>query len=145
MSTTTVKRIICGFWALWIGAIAATNLFSLLKALTLVGPAWRFASHNFELVRSYLTAFRLPIGVVVIAFAALVFWQYQTTWLFLRAAAAPADRRRANAAFGAGMALFAAFLVVGELVLRFDFEAIHMRIFMAQAISWMAIHLLPDD
>ncbi|MDF2629895.1 MAG: hypothetical protein K0R39_3726 [Symbiobacteriaceae bacterium] len=145
MNTSVGKRIILGFWALWIGIIATTNLFSLLKALRLVGRDFRLASHNFDLVRGYLATYPSLAGLATIAFAGVVVWQFRTAYLFFRAQACIGDRKATNAAIGAGMALFAAFLVAGEFFLRFDFEAIHIRIFMAMMISWLVIHLLPDD
>lgn len=145
MNASIGKRIILGFWAFWIGIIAMTNLFSLLKAVRLIDRGFLFASHNFELVRSYLATYRAPTSLAIIAFAGLVLWQFATAALFCRAQADIHDKKAANAAISAALALFAAFLVAGEFFLRFDFEAIHIRIFMALLLSWLVIHLLPDD
>lgn len=142
MNTATVKRIMLQFWALWLSVIAATNLFSLLKALGLVSRDFVFASNNFALVHSYMASYHVPHNLIVVAFSKIVGMQWVAAWLFFRA---PGNRRTANAAFGAGLALFAAFLVAGEFFLRFDYEAIHMRIFIALLVSWLAVHLLPDD
>jgi len=145
MSASVGKRIILAFWTLWIGIIATTNLFSLLKVLRLVDGAVPFASHNFDLVRGYLATYRLPTNFAIIAFVGVVLWQFATAVLFCRALTDIANKKATNAAIGAGLALFAAFLVAGELFLRFDFEAIHIRIFMALMLSWLVIHLLPND
>lgn len=145
MTASVGKRIILGFWTLWIGIIAVTNLFSLLKAVHLVDRGFPFASHNFDLVRSYLATYRAPTSLAIAAFGGIVLWQFLTALLFCRAQADIGDRKATNAAISAGLALFAAFLVAGEFFLRFDFEAIHIRIFMSMMLSWLIIHLLPDD
>jgi len=142
MKASAVKRIMLLFWALWLSVIAATNLFSLLKALGLVSRDFVFASNNFALVHSYMALYHVPHNLIVVAFGKIVGWQWFTAWLFFRAFR---SRRTANAAYGAGLALFAAFLVAGEVFLRFDYEAIHMRILIALLLSWLALHLVPDD
>ncbi|HWI65191.1 MAG TPA: hypothetical protein VNT75_25455 [Symbiobacteriaceae bacterium] len=142
MRAATVKRILLTFWAVWLAVIASTNLFSLLKALALIDRGFVFASQNFDLVRSFLDTYRALSGFAVLAFTGVVLWQWCAVYLFLTA---HGDRKKQNAAFGAALALFAAFLVAGEFFLRFDFEAIHMRIFIALLVSLLAMHLLPDD
>lgn len=142
MSASAVKRIILWFWTVWLAVIASTNLFSLLKALGLVDRNFVFASKNFELVRSFMATYGAPLGLSELAFCGVVIWQWTAVYLFLTA---HGSRKNTNAAFGAALALFAAFLVAGEFFLRFDFEAIHMRIVIALLVSLLAMHLLPDD
>lgn len=145
MGASAGKRVLLLFWALWLGVIAATNLFSLLRAVQVIDQQWVFASNNFNLVRSFMSGYGAPHSWVVVAFSGVVVWQWLTVALFLRALSGAPDRKAENAAFSTGLALFAAFLVAGEFFLRFDYEAIHMRIVMAMIVSWLAMHVLPDN
>jgi hypothetical protein len=42
------------------------------------------------------------------------------------------------------LALWAALMLADELVLVYEVEAPHMRIFMAQLVSLLVLHLVPD-
>jgi hypothetical protein len=143
MTGTAIKRGILLFWALWLGLVAATNLFSLLKAAGVVGARWAFASHNFALVRSFMATYHLPLGLVKLAFAGVVLWQMAAVALFAQALAT-GRRKTVCTAFGVSAGLFAAFLLAGELFLRFDYEAVHMRTLTALLVSFLVVSLLPD-
>lgn len=143
MSTATLKRGLLLFWALWLGLVAVSNFFSLMKALGLVHPRLVFASHNFSLVRSFFATYHLPAQAALVAFAGVVLWQFIATGLLVQAAVDGA-RKTACTALGVTAALFAAFLLAGEFFLRFDFEAVHMRALTAQLVSLLVIYLVPS-
>jgi hypothetical protein len=49
-----------------------------------------------------------------------------------------------HTAFGVSLALWAALMLADELVLVYEVEAPPMRIFMAQLVSFLVLHLVPD-
>jgi hypothetical protein len=54
------------------------------------------------------------------------------------------DRRPATAAFVVALALWSAFAIADEVFIAYDVEATHLRLFVAQLVSLLAIYLLPD-
>ena len=55
-----------------------------------------------------------------------------------------ADRRPVDPAFVVGVALSAGFVLADEVFVAYDVEATHLRLPVAQLVSRLAIHLLPD-
>jgi hypothetical protein len=48
------------------------------------------------------------------------------------------------AAFTAGLTLWAAFAIADEIFIKYDVEASHLRLFIAQLVMLLAIELLPE-
>jgi hypothetical protein len=108
-----------------------------------VGAGWAFASHNFALVRSFMATYHLPLDLVKLTFVGVVLWQLVAASLLVQALATK-SLKTACTALGVGAGLFAAFLLAGELFLRFDYEAVHMRTLTALLVSFLVVSLLPD-
>ena len=56
-----------------------------------------------------------------------------------------ADRRPVDALFVVGIALWAGFVLADEVLVAYDVEATHLRLLVAQLVSFLAVHLLPND
>ena len=70
--------------------------------------------------------------------------QLQSQWQLVAAALfwyALADINVANAAFSAGILLFAAFMIADELTLKYAMEQPHELLFIAQVASLLVIRL----
>jgi len=147
MTGAGIKRGLLLFWAAWLAVIAASNLFGFLKALGLLEPGWRFASQNFRLVREITASYETTAGLAGLLFIGIIAWQAYSVCGFLQAYLTyrgPVNWPAIYRAFGVSLALWAAFLVAGELFVHYEYEGIHMRILTAQLASLLAIRLLPD-
>lgn len=145
-----LKRGTLLFWALWLSVVCLTNLFDALKALGWLGPGWAFASGNFDFIVK-ATAIYDPAPVVNgVLFAGVIAWEGVSAalfWAAWRSFGAGATRRPGVlwTAFTVSLALWAAFMLADELTFQFAIEATHMRIFIAQLATLLALHLLPDS
>jgi hypothetical protein len=126
-----VRRVLVGFWALYFGLIALTNALDGLRAMSFLPAGWRFRSGNWALLVSTVGDGR----VAWVLFGGVILWEAWAAWLFWQALRAGMPGHRA---FVTATALWAAFLIADELFLRYDLEAVHLRLLTAQAITWMA-------
>jgi hypothetical protein len=127
------------FWALWFSIVFLTNAFSAMKAAGRLPPSWKFASKNYEMVAKAVSLYQAPAWVPLLLFLGVIAWQLGAAALFWYALA---DITVANAAFSAGILLFAAFMIADELTLKYAMEQPHELLFIAQLASLLALHLL---
>ena len=126
------------FWATWFSIVFLTNAFSAMKAAGRLPPEWKFASKNYEMVAKAVSLYRAPAWVPRLLFLGVMAWQFVAAALFWYALA---DMAVANAAFSAGILLFAAFMIADELTLKYAMEQPHELLFIAQIASLLVIRL----
>jgi hypothetical protein len=137
------------FWAAWFCVVFLTNLFSALKAAGLVGVGWKFASKNYAAVAKAISLYGAPAWVPALLFGGVVTWQLAAAslyaWALCSSLAAGAIAMPAvNAAFAAGIGLWAAFMIADEITIKYAYEQSHELLFVAQLASLVAIHVLPS-
>lgn len=134
-----LKLALLFFWALWFSIVFLTNVFGAMKAAGRLPPSWKFASKNYEMVAKAVSLYQAPAWVPRLLFLGVVAWQLVAAALFWYALA---DTTVVNAAFGAGILLFAAFMIADELTMKYAMEQPHELLFIAQLASLLAMHLL---
>lgn len=137
------------FWALWLTVVCLTNLLDCLKALGILPASWTLSSGNWELVAKATAVHTLPVGVAAFLMACAVLWEGIAAgalwWAWFRFDAAAADSLAGvRAAYAVSLALWAAFMLADEIFLQYAIEPTHMRIFVAQLVTLLAVHLLPE-
>jgi hypothetical protein len=93
--------------------------------------------------------YALPHWLPALLFLGVVLWQGLAAGLLWGAVGAFQGMQgpgleRLYMAFGVSLALWAAVMLADELVLVYEVEAPHMRIFLAQLVSLLVLHLVPD-
>ncbi len=87
-------------------------------------------------------------GLATVLFAGVLAWQALCLAAHARAFALfpdPARRRPAvTLAFAVSLALWAAFILADEALIAYATEAVHMRLFVAELVSLLALVLLPE-
>jgi hypothetical protein len=134
------------FWALWFSIVFLTNTFSAMKAAGRLPESWKFASDNYALVVKAVSRYRAPAWLPRLLFAGVVAWQLAAAALFWHAlassgAAGVLDMAAVNAAFAAGILLWAAFMLADELTLKYAMEQPHELLFVGQLASLVVMHL----
>jgi len=141
-----LKLAILAFWGTWFTVVFATNLFGALKAAGKLPPGWKFASKNYDLVVKAVSLYEAPAWVPRLLFGGVMAWQLGAAWLFWYAlassgAAGVPDMAAVNAACGAGILLWAAFMIADEITLKYAMEQPHELLFIAQLASLGVMHL----
>jgi hypothetical protein len=142
------KLALLSFWAAWFSIVFLTNLFSILKDAGVVGESWRFASKNYEAVVKAVSVYRVPPWVPRVLFLGVIAWDLVAAglfgWAFEASFHSGAIAAKAmNLAFGAGITLWAAFMLADELTLKYAYEQSHELLFVAQLASLIAMYSLP--
>lgn len=124
-----------GFWALYFGIVALSNLADLLRSVHLLPASWRWVSGNLAFMASATGKFGVPAWVNPILLAGVIAWQGLATVLFWRAARS--GRTGLGPPFAVGISLWAVFILLDELLLIFETgaEATHLRLFIAQVLT----------
>jgi hypothetical protein len=65
-------------------------------------------------------------------------------WAVIASAAGPLDSEAVNAAFTAGLSLWAAFMLADEIFKQYDAEHSHVLFFIAQLITFISLYVLPS-
>jgi hypothetical protein len=152
MVAVLLKRGLLLFWTLYFAVIAASNLCDALKAAGILPGNWRFASGNFALVKKATSIYKAPAIVNAVLFAGVVLWEGVTAALLLRATLGFRGNdahglQLALTGLGAGIALWAAFIVMDEIFLDYEsgLEIPHLGLFIAQLATLLAVALLPES
>lgn len=144
-----LKLALLFFWAAWFCVVSITNLFSALKAAGFVDAAWKLASTNYAAVAKAVSLYGAPAWVPALLFGGVVAWQLAAASLYAWAlcsslAAGAITVPAVNAAFTAGIGLWAAFMVADEITIKYAYEQSHELLFIAQLASLVAMHVLPS-
>jgi hypothetical protein len=144
-----LKQGIVLFWAVWLSVAFFANAFDGLKALKIMRQGWRFASGNYALMTETTRKYHFPAWCTGLLFLGVVLWQGLSALLFWYAFSTFHGMRfpglrTLDMAFLVSLALWAAFMIADEIFMAYDAEATHMRIFIAQLLSLLVLHLLPE-
>ncbi|MBB6098684.1 hypothetical protein HNR42_002119 [Deinobacterium chartae] len=147
-STTTIKRGLLLFWALWLTVVVITNLLDALRALELLPASFALASGNYRWILDTVKPLGLPVWLSSTLFAGVIVWEALAATLFWRALIRFRDRpmlleAAAVTAFVVNLALWAAFQVLDEVVLAFGPEGVHRAIFGNALLTLLVFYLLP--
>jgi hypothetical protein len=145
-----LKRCLLFFWALWLTVVFTTNALDGSKALGVLDENWPFASGNFGLVVETTARYGTPFWLNQLLFAGVLCWEGAAALLFWLACLSfrregRGGERLLYAAFGVSLMLWAAFLIADELCIAYPMEATHLRLFIAQLATLLAIELLPEN
>ena len=142
-----LKLALLCFWATWFSIVCLTNVFDILKVDGRLGASWKLASRNYELVAKAVSLYQAPRWVPRLLFLGVIAWQLAAAALFWIAFAAGTNGAislpRADAAFAAGILLWAAFMVADEITIKYAMEQPHELLLIAQLASLLVIHLVP--
>jgi hypothetical protein len=125
-----------GFWALYFGIVALSNLADLLRSVHLLPADWRWVSGNLAFMASSTAKFGVPAWVNPVLLAGVIAWQGLAASLFWRAAREPGGTWL-GPAFVVSASLWAAFILLDEILLIFETgaEATHLRLLIAQILT----------
>jgi hypothetical protein len=142
-----LKLALLFFWAAWFCIVFATNAASALKGSGRLAPSWKFASKNYEMVCKAVSIYSAPAWVPRLLFLGVLAWQLVAALLFWCALAVSGgagviDLALVNAACGAGILLWAAFMLADEITIRYAMEQPHELLFIAQLASLAVMHLV---
>ena len=145
--TFGLKLALLAFWAAWFAIVFLTNLFGALKAAGKLPPDWKFAAPNYELVRKAVSLYAAPAWVPRFLFLGVLAWQAAAAILFVRAFAnswilGTIAMAQADLAFGAGILLWAAFMIADEITIRYAMETPHELLLVAQIACLLLIHVV---
>ena len=134
------------FWAAWFSIVFATNLASALKASGMLPLSWKFAPKNYEMVRKAVSVYSAPAWLPRLLFLGVLAWQLVAALLFWSALAVSGgagvpDLALVNAACGAGILLWAAFMIADEVTIKYALEQPHELLFVAQLATLGVMHL----
>ncbi|WP_010583678.1 DUF2165 family protein [Schlesneria paludicola] len=144
-----LKRSLLLFWAIWLFVILLSNLTDAAKELGFLGESWVFASGNFQFLKATTARYGNPAIVDRLLFCGVISWEGLAALLFWRATwtyrGKKAGRDHLYRAFTASLSLWAAFVIADEICIAYALEATHLRLFIAQLVTLLAIELLPEE
>jgi len=125
-----------GFWALYFGVVALSNLTDLLRSLHLLTTDWRWISGNLAFMASATGKFGVPAWVNPVLLASVIAWQGLAAVLFWQAARTGV-KAELGPPFAVGISLWGVFIILDEVLLIFETgaEATHLRLLIAQLLS----------
>ena len=107
-----------------------------------------FASGNLNAVSQATKSISTSKSLPRLLFTGVLCWQLLTVLLFGRAilsslSAGSLNWEATNAAFMAGLGLWAGFLLADEILKQYETEHSHVLFFMAQLMTLVAVYTLP--
>ena len=143
------KRILLFLWVAWLSVVFLSNLADAAKELGWLPETWGFASGNLQFIRETTARYGTSDSVNGVLFAGVIVWEGGATLLFwwagLTFRGGGAGRKVVYRAFMASLLLWGVFLVADEVFIAYPLESTHLRLFIAQLITLLAIELLPDE
>jgi hypothetical protein len=145
-----LKRTLLFFWAAWLTLVLTTNVMDGCKVVGLLPESWAFASGNYRFLAETTARYGTPAWVNGVLFAGVICWEGIATLLFWLAwwrfrGRGKGGVRTLYAAFTVSLGLWAAFLVADEIFIAYPVEATHLRLFIAQLATLLAVELLPEE
>jgi hypothetical protein len=147
MTAVFLKRALLAFWAAWLTVVLTTNVLDGLKAAGLLNESWRFASGNYRFLAETTARYGTPAWLNAALFAGVIAWEGVAAalfWLAWWAYRGPRGRGMRYAAFATALSLWLAFAVADEVFIAYQVEGTHLRVFMAQVATLLAVELLPE-
>lgn len=149
MTISGFKRIIVLFWAIWWLLAFLTDVLGGLKQIGAIAAPWLRNSNYPDLVAA-LAPYAPPDWLAPVLFVGIIAWSLLTTILFAIATVTPMQpsdrwRWRVNNAYIVSLSFWLAFFLADQIVMNFAFEQNHMVQGGFQLLTFLAIHLLPED
>ena len=136
------------FWGFWYFIAFCTNLCECFERLRILPKAWPFASGNLRGVSDAVKTYSASAWVPWLLFCAVVCFQLFVVllfgWAISSSAAGSLNSEAVNAAFTAGLALWAAFMLTDEIFKQYDVEHSHVLFFIAQLVTFISFYVLPS-
>ena len=136
------------FWGAWYIIAFCTNLCECFERLRILPKSWPFASGNLRSVTQAVKTYSASRWLPWLLFAGVLCSQLVVIFLFgwavISSAAGSLDSEAVNAAFTAGLSLWAAFLLADEIFKQYDAEHSHVLFFIAQLITFISLYVLPS-
>jgi hypothetical protein len=144
-----LKRLLLLFWAVWLSVVFLSNLADAAKALGWLDESCPFASGNWKLIQETTVRYETPAAVNAVLFAVVIVWEAVAALLFWRASWTFRGRISARQvvypAFTVSLLLWGSFLLADEVFIAYTLESTHLRLFVAQLLTLLAIELLPEE
>lgn len=141
-----LKRSLLLFWAVWFTIVFLTNAFDAAKAAGLLDESWMLASGNYGFITATTARYHTPAWMNAVMFAGVILWEGLAALLFWRASfkrLGEPGRSARVAAFTVSLMLWAAFMIADEIFIAYQVEAAHVRLFVAQLATLLAVECLP--
>ena len=143
------KQVLVAFWALWWAIAFLTDFNGGLIQLGFTTTKW-LAGDNYPSLHNTLAAYGTPTWLAVMLFVGIICWSGLSTLLLAKAALTPFRPREGwlksvDRAFIVSLGLWLAFFIADQIFLKFGLEENHMVQGGFQLLSYIAIHILPDD
>jgi hypothetical protein len=149
LTLVAIKRGLLLYWSLWFSIVFATSVFDGLQALGVIDKGWKFGSGILALISSTTAIYGVPAGAHGVWMLGVIVWEGIAVGAFWRAfrkfrGLKNADGRALVVTFVLAISLFASFVLADEFHGNRLYEATHLRIFVAQVASLLAIYFLPE-
>ncbi len=136
------------FWGVWYLIAFSTNLCECFERLRILPKAWPFASGNFRSVTQAVKMYSASQSLPWLLFAGVLSSQLLVVllfgWAIISSAAGALNSQAVNAAFIAGIGLWAAFMLADEIFKQYDAEHSHVLFFIAQLVTFISVYMLPS-
>jgi hypothetical protein len=136
------------FWGVWYFIAFCTNVCECFARLRVLPNAWRFASGNLQgvshAVKTYSASPWLPWLLFSGVLCFQLFLVFLFGWAIISSGAGSLNSQAINAAFCAGLALWAAFMLTDEIFKQYDVEHSHVLFFIAQLVTFISFYVLPS-
>jgi hypothetical protein len=137
------------FWACWFTLACTTNILDLILAMGKLSANWHFHSGNYTLLARTLSIYSVPAYLLNILFMLDISVQGLSAILFFLALSAYLRRKHGwlliNSAFTVSIALWAVFIIMEEIFIAYQYESVHIRLFMFELLTLLTIHSLPQE
>jgi hypothetical protein len=143
-----LKRCLLFFWAVWLTVVFVTNVLDGCKALSLLKEDWALASGNYRFLAETTARYGTAAWLNGLLFVGVLAWEGTADLLFwlawLRFRGKKESRRLVYSAFTVSLTLWSAFAVADELFIAYAVEGTHLRLFIAQLATLLALEVLPE-
>jgi hypothetical protein len=144
-----LKRTLLFFWSVWLTLVLTTNVLDACKAMGLLADSWLFASGNYAFVVQTTARYGMPAWLNAALFGGVIVWEGLAAALFWPACFRFHGKSKGMPtvylAFTASLTLWLAFMIADEVFIGYTVEATHLRLFIGQLLTLLAIELLPEE
>jgi hypothetical protein len=142
----SIQLALVAFWALWFTIVWIMNILDALQVFCVLPEDWKAASGNYNIIAKHTDVYDAPEWLNRGMYLGVILWQGVVViglWIafFGSLEAGALLLARVNFALGAGLFLFAAFLLADEILKIYDTAQQHMIIFIAVLSSLVLLHI----
>jgi len=147
LTISPLKRLLLGFWAVWLTLILLTNVLDALRAAEVLGSGWKLASGNYKAIGDTTMRYGVPDWLNGVMFAGVIVWESLAAGLFWRACLLHGTPRGAAArttATTVTVALWMGFVLADEVLIAYPLVGVHLRLVVAQLVTFLVLALVPE-